>query len=352
MKKLLLLLFLLPALTYAQVDTSAGSAGGSVFPKDTSYWKTGITFNLNGSQASFVNWAGGGQNSIAFSLVNSAFAEYTKDKVNWSTSLDLGFGMSRLGSYKDASINFRKTDDKLVFLSKFSYGLKKVKYSALVDFRSQLANGFSYVGATDSGKVFNSRFLAPAYLILGTGIEYNPNEDFYVFYSPVTVKGTIVNYQPFADAGQFGVREGTFDSLGTRITKGRNYRFEYGSYLNAKYQKDLAKNIALTTTLSLFEAYFREYKDENGNYKIEPNGNIDVFWDVTLLMKVSKYITASIATSLVYDDDIKVFRTKYANDPTNPNAYGPDLQFREVIAVGLSASIRNKNAKLAAEKKN
>jgi hypothetical protein len=257
----------------------------------------------------------------------------------------VAYGMTRLGRYSDDEIRFRKTDDKLVFLSRFSYGLKKAKISALLDFRSQIANGFNYPFPTDSAKSLTSRFLAPAFVILGTGVEYAPNANFYVFYSPVTVKGTIVDYQPFADAGQFGVRAAVLDSNGNVVTSGRNTRFEFGSYLNAKYKKDLTSNITFTTGLTLFEAYIRETKDDQGNYKTEFNGNVDVFWDATLLMKVNKFITASIATSLIYDDDIKVFRSKYADDPTNAKAYGPAIQFREVISIGFAASLRSKYAK-------
>jgi hypothetical protein len=167
-----------------------------------------------------------------------------------------------------------------------------------------------------------------------------------VFFSPITIKGTIVDYQPFADAGQFGVRAAIKDDAGNITTPGRNSRFEFGSYLNAKYNKDLTSNITFSTGLTLFEAYFREQKDTaTGAYKNVFNGNIDVFWDATLLMKVNKYITASIATSLIYDDDIRVFRSKYADDPTNPKAYGPGIQFREVISIGFAANLRSKYAK-------
>ncbi|MCU0429442.1 MAG: DUF3078 domain-containing protein [Cytophagaceae bacterium] len=335
MKKFFSLLFLLPVCLLAQEAPAL---------KDTSYWKSGSSFNLNISQAGYSNWASGGINSIAWTMLNNSFLDYKKDKVSWSNSLELAYGMTRLGKFSDPKNKFRKTDDKISFISKFSYGLKNTKFSALLDFRSQIANGFNYPFPTDSAKTFTSRFLAPAYIVLGTGIEYAPNANFYVFYSPVAVKGTIVDYQPFADAGQFGVRAAYFDSVANKLVEGKNSRFEFGSYLNAKYKKDLTSNITFTTALTLFEAYFRE-ELKDGKYVNVFNGNVDVFWDATLLMKVNKYITASIATTMIYDDDVKLLRRKDEDKPAGERILGPAIQFREVISVGFAANIRSKNAK-------
>ena len=63
--------------------------------------------------------------------------------------------------------------------------------------------------------------------------------------------------------------------------------------------------------------------------------NIDVNWEGLLAMKVNKFITASITTHLLYDDDIDI-----AVDDDNDgiiDAVGPRTQFKEVLAIGLSA---------------
>ena len=89
----------------------------------------------------------------------------------------------------------------------------------------------------------------------------------------------------------------------------------------------------------MFEAYIR--KDYTLD-KYVANGNIDVLWDFQLLMKLNKFFTASLSTSLIYDDDIKVVRSKYADHPTNPNRVGPAIQFRQILALGFMFDAKSK----------
>ena len=69
------------------------------------------------------------------------------------------------------------------------------------------------------------------------------------------------------------------------------------------------------------------------NYLKSP-GNIDVNWDLMLLMKVNKWLSASVSASLIYDDDIDIPLDKN-DDGINDNV-GPRVQFKEVIGVGLN----------------
>ncbi len=62
--------------------------------------------------------------------------------------------------------------------------------------------------------------------------------------------------------------------------------------------------------------------------------NIDVNWEVLLNMKVNKYITASISTQLVYDNDIEIGIDSTGDGVIDSS--GPRTQFKEVIAVGVS----------------
>lgn len=63
------------------------------------------------------------------------------------------------------------------------------------------------------------------------------------------------------------------------------------------------------------------------------------------ILKVTKYINVSLSTSLLYDDDINVFRSKYKDDPTNPAAIGPAIQFKQVLAIGVTGMLKTKNVK-------
>jgi len=90
-------------------------------------WKTGGIIAINLSQTSMTNWAAGGQNSLSTNGIISAFANYQKDKSVWVNSLDIGYGLLKQG--KDAS--YRKTDDKIDFLSKYGREAFKKHLDAL-----------------------------------------------------------------------------------------------------------------------------------------------------------------------------------------------------------------------------
>jgi hypothetical protein len=277
-------------------------------------WKTGGIISLNLTQVSLTNWSAGGENSLSVNGILSLFANLKKGNSTWDNSLDLGYGFLQQGK-ADA----RKTDDKIDFTSK--YGQKAFKnwyYAGLVNFKSQMTAGYNY--PDDSTKI--SDFLAPGYLLGAIGMDYKPSEVFTLFISPITMKMTLVNDQPLADAGAFGVEPALRDTAGNVITKGENYRAEYGGYLRALLKKDIMKNINLQTKLELFS-----------NYAEEP-GNIDVNWEVLISMKVNKFISATISTQLLYDHDIDI-----AVDNNNDgiiDAVGPRTQFKEVLGVGLS----------------
>ena len=63
--------------------------------------------------------------------------------------------------------------------------------------------------------------------------------------------------------------------------------------MNFKFKKDIFTNVTLASKLELFNNYTDKDKD---NAK-----KIDVNWETGLLMKVNKFMTASILTQLIYD---------------------------------------------------
>lgn len=269
---------------------------------DTS-WKSGGFIGINFSQVSLNNWAQGGQNSISISAAGNVFANYAKGKTQWDNSLTLAYALLKQGSDP-----LRKNDDQIDFTSKFGYRLGESKwfYSALLNFKSQFANGYAY--PNDSVAV--SHFMAPGYVTLALGVNYKPVDYFEMFFSPATGKITFVNDEKLSDAGAYGVDAATFDTSGTVMTHGKKMRTEFGAYVNFKFKKEIFTNVTLASRLELFNNYTD--KDKN-NAK-----NIDVNWELGLLMKVNKFMTASVQTLLIYDANI-VART----------------QFKEVIGVGL-----------------
>lgn len=288
-------------------------------PKDTVQgpWKTGGLTSLNFSQVSLTNWAAGGQNSISGNFLGNVFANYKKGNSLWESNMDISYGLMKQG--EDELI---KTDDKLELVSKYGQKAfmnnKNWYYTAMFSFKTQFAKGYDY--PNDSVKI--SDFMSPGYLMLAIGMDYSPNDNFSASFSPVTGKVTIVHDQSLANNGAFGVEPGTKDTLGNYITEGENIRYEFGGFIKLQYKKEIWENVSLATKLDLFSNYFNNPQ------------NIDVNWDLLLSMKVNKYLSVTLNTTLLYDDDVDIEVDE--NDDGQIDAVGPRTQFKEVLGIGLT----------------
>lgn len=265
-------------------------------PADTSKknWLIHGTGSILFSQASFNNWAAGGQNSIGLATFFNLKANYKKKKHMWANTIDLGYGFNILGKVDAA--NFTKTNDKIELTSAYGYELHKNKkwyLTVLANFRTQFDNGYEYKDNADD--ILMSAFMTPGYLVAGIGITYSPVTWFNAYLSPVSGRITFVTDQRFIDIGAFGVK------------KGESWRGEFGPYMRLDINKDIVPNVNLSSTLELFSDYLNHF------------GNIDVNWSLLLSMKVNKWLSTSLQTQLLYDDDV-IQRT----------------QFKEIFGVGLT----------------
>ena len=257
----------------------------------------GITF----SQTSFTNWSEGGENTIADNVFLNASLNYKKDKLSWTNDLKINYGQN----YTDNN-GWRKNLDNIDFASKLGHQITdKLYYAALLDFKSQLFDGFKY---SDDSKELTSKFFTPAYLNVSVGLDYKPNDNIAVYYSPVAGKLTMV-----ADSA-FATRYG--------IDANKYVKPQLGSYLkvNANY-KLLDDKLTIKSVLDLFTAYDESF------------GMVDVNWDVLIGYNLTKLLTLTFQSTLKYDDDIKTFETD-ANG--NTIAHGAKVQFKEMIGIGLS----------------
>ena len=242
---------------------------------------------------------------------------YKKDSTTWENSADLAYGLVQQGKGY-----VRKTDDKIDLTSKYSrYAFKNVwYYSALLGFKTQFAPGYTF--QDDTARTLISDFMAPGYAILAIGLDYRPNKKFSLFIAPITGKITFVTNQTLANAGAFGVDPAELDTAGNVITPGKNVRYEFGGYVRAQYQAEIMTNVTLKARLELFSNY------------LDHPGNIDVNAETLLTMKVNKYINASLASQVIYDNDININVDK--NHDGVYEAVGPRLQFRQVLGVGFA----------------
>lgn len=300
MKKLFIAFSLL-ALTVGQVVAQTDGA-----PTETPSWKISGVSGLNLSQTSLTNWAAGGENSVAWNLYLNASANYKKDSWSWDNALITDFGKTFTTSNK-----WLKSIDKLNFSTKIGRSLSKHwSVSALGDFLTQFARGYAaennpnIAGNKDK---YISTILAPGYLTLAVGADYKPNDDFSLLLAPATGKMTFVLDNRLSTAGAFGVKPGNKTLA------------EIGALAVANYKRKLAENINLVTKLTLFTPYNESF------------GNIDINWDMMIAFKINKFLTTTLTTNLVYDDDIKTVDLQ-------GNKRGAKVQFREVLGLGLAYS--------------
>jgi Protein of unknown function (DUF3078). len=302
MKKIFISLALLATVaTGAQAQDSTTEASAP-----ESNWKVNGITGINTAQTALVNWSAGGENSVAWNLYLNVNANYKKDKWSWDNALVTDFGMTYTTSNE-----WLKNVDKLNLSTKVGHLISSHwSISALGDLLTQFARG--YDASTNPNVAGNrdkyiSTLFAPGYFTAALGADYKPNDNLSVLFSPVTGKMTFVLDKKLSDVGAFGVKPG------------KRLLAELGASIVANYKKKLAENIDFSTKLTLFTAYNSDF------------GNIDVNWDMMIAFKINKFLTTTLTTNLIYDDNVK------SVDKAG-NLRGPKVQFREVLGLGLSYS--------------
>lgn len=258
------------------------------------FWTNGILTEMGFSQVSLTNWAAGGSGSIALNSYVNAHANYAKGEMYWDNRGQFSYGF--IQSFEDG---YRKSDDKIVLDSKWGYkAINKWYFSVNFNFKSQFSPGFEYSG-DNSKKV--SKFLSPAYLSLGIGIDYKPGNG----------KVLSVNIAPFT--GNMVI---VTDSLlrakyGNKADEG--VRWELGAKITANFNKEIFKNCKVGSTLTLFSDYMKNF------------GNIQVNWDLQATYSFHKYFTAGLRTNLIYDDNVLITKSD--------GRTGKWVQFKEVASI-------------------
>ena len=265
--------------------------------EETPWVHSGIT-GINFSQTSFTNWSEGGDNSVASNAYLNGSLNYKKDKISWTNDLSINYGQNNT-----KMTGWRKNIDNLNFASKFGQQMtEKVYYAALLDFKTQMTDGYQYNNAGD--RTLISKFLTPAYLNVSVGLDYKPNDNLAFYFSPVAGKLTIT-----ADT-LFSTRYG--------VDPGKMLRAQLGAIFKAScnYDKLMNGKMTLKSALDLFTAYDDSF------------GNIDVNWDMLVGLNLSKFVTLTFQSTLKYDDDIK-----YIDED---GTHGARVQFKEILGLGLS----------------
>lgn len=265
---------------------------------DEGPWKKKGMATLSFSQVSLTNWAGGGESSYAINGLSAFNLNYAQDKTSWDNLIDIGYGIQKVGEKSPG-----KTDDHLEVLSKYGYKTSDNWFlSGMINMKTQFTKGYQ---VTDAGNVLISDFMSPGYILLAIGMEYKPSDAFYFSASPIAGKVTIVMNDSLSSVGSFGV------------DAGKTSRSEFGGTIKIGVNKEILKNVNLSSTLDLFSNY------------INSPQNIDIGWKTMINMKINELLSATISTHLLYDDDISY---------TNPEGVkgGPRVQFKEILGIGFS----------------
>lgn len=275
--------------------------------KDTAKWKRGLITQIGFSQLSLTNWSAGGSGSISLNTYLDAYGNMERGKLFWDNEIQLGYGFIR--SFEDAYP--KKSDDRIIVDSKVGYKATQAwYYSAVFNFRSQMAQGFDYKKSwTDPV----SQFFAPAYLTLGLGIDYKPSKSFSLNIAPLTGKTVFVSEEELRTL--YG------------NAKDQYCRFELGAQIKADAKVEV-ENFKLATSLTLFSDYLNKPQ------------NIKVNWDVNVDAKISRFFSVTLRTNLIYDDKIK---SKDAKDKeTGEPIKVAGVQFKELFSVGFSYTFGEK----------
>lgn len=285
MKRLFLLIVFVSAVTVAQETTI----------DTTKHWTKKGVFTLLANQSSFSNWLAGGQNNFAGNVnVNYDF-NYKNGDWNWDNKLITAYGLTKI-----KGADTQKTDDRIEFTSLLG---KKASgnwyYSAFLNFKTQMDTGLD--PETRTTKI--SHFFSPAYFQFGPGMLWKKSDNLKVNIAPATSKLILV-HSHFTELGpSFGVEQGDTS------------RYELGAALNGYYKFTIMENVSVENILNLYSNY------------LEDPQNVDVDYQLNIVMKINKYLSTNFAFQLLFDDNAVAPGNNYAK-----------VQTRQVIGLGFNAT--------------
>ena len=256
----------------------------------------GVT-GLNMSQTAVKNWSAGGENALAGNIYLNGSLIRKSGNWLWTNTLALDYGLTRTDSK-----GVQKVSDKIEFATELGYkATEKWYYTIMGDLKTQFYKGYNYPDKSQ----YISKFFAPAYSNISAGMQYRPNNNYMVYFSPVAGKLTFVEDDYLSSIGAFGVDQGD------------KFKAEFGAYLKARAEKTLMENVNIISTIDFFTAYDKTF------------GNVDINWDLMISMKINRFLSATINTTLKYDDDVRS-----VDDDGNPR--GPRVQFKEMLGIGVA----------------
>ena len=268
------------------------------------YWTNGILTQIGFSQTSLTNWAEGGSANISLNALIDANANYAKDNMIWENRLKLSYGFIQSFD-KNTPLNqqFDKSDDRIQLDSKWGWQLvDKLYFSALFNFRTQMTPTYAFDTSTDPAtRTLQSKFMAPGYVSLGLGINYKPFNFLSLNLSPATGNLVVVTEESLRETYGNAIDQPVRAEFGAQFKMDINYAY---------------KIFKISSALTLFSNY------------LENPDNIQVYWDVDASLALTKILTLTLRTNLIWDENIRI-----ADAEGN---LAPRVQFKEIVSLGLT----------------
>ncbi|NOY78259.1 MAG: DUF3078 domain-containing protein [Calditrichaeota bacterium] len=258
--------------------------------KDPIGFKPTIVGGLNLTQNSTSNWTAGGENAYAYTFtLNSQFLN-NQPKYRWKITGDFAFGQTKVGSQ-----DLRNAVDRIDIngLLTYKYGLFINPYVS-AGLLTQFATGYDYSKTPPLAK---SGFFDPAFITGGTGLGWTLRPKFTTRLG-LGIKETIT--QKYS---QFGYADKASTPNIIEKTK-----FETGIQSVTELETKLANNLLYISHLGLFSSFANMTA-------------VDVKWNNTWSVNVSKFISINLIVNLLYDEDIS-----------------SKIQIQEALAIGLTAN--------------
>ena len=170
-------------------------------------------------------------------------------------------------------------------------------------FQTQMDKGFKI---ENGNRVLISDFLSPGYLQVSHGLTYRNGDNYDVTLSPLSGRFTFLLSDSLSNVGAFGV------------PVGQKIRSEAGISLTSSIKTQVVKNVNFRMSANLFS-----------NYEKFPSTVVNLL--ATFDMKVNNYISASISTQLIYDEDVLI--------TFEDGTQGTGVQVKNVINIGFNISL-------------
>jgi hypothetical protein len=275
------------------------------------YWKfrTEASFALN--QGLVTNWVKGGENNVATALDITWFADYSNKPMLLSSN---HFARLKYGLIKTGDDKVRKNIDLLETNSKLNHkAFGKFDFSGIMLFKTQLSKGYNY-----PNEILVSKFMNPAILTIGFGLDYKPDKLTSINFSPLSYKATFVPDTAHIDQTKYGV------------AADRRSKHEPGASFMITNEFSPVKNMVITNRLQLFT-----------NYVNNPQ-NIDVDWEMIFQTNINWFTDVRLNTHLIFDDDTRTLVFDKDKNPVMGNdgiqKKSARVQFKELL--GLSFIFR------------